>query len=156
MAEKAVYLTEQGKEQLEAELHFLRTTRRKEVAERIHQAKEYGDVMENGEYEDAKNEQAFIEGRIRTIENILSKAIPIESEHHDNGVVDMGSTVTVIDDEHNVETWTIVGSAEANSRQGKISNECLVGAALLGAKVGDTITVEAPMGKQSFKVISIQ
>lgn len=156
MAERAVYLTEQGRLQLEEELHHLRTVGRKEVAERIHQAKEFGDVMENGEYEDAKNQQAFVEGRIRTIENILSKAVPIDCDHHAYGIIEIGSTVTVIDDEHNIETWTIVGSAEANSRQGKISNECLVGAALLGSRVGDTVTVDAPMGRQSYRVISIQ
>ena len=155
MAERAVYLTDHGRAQLEAELHILRTTRRKEVAERIKQAKEFGDVSENGEYEDAKNTQAFVEGRIRTIENILSKAVSVENGNHEIGIVDIGSTVQVLNDEHDVETWEIVGSAEANSRKGKISNESLVGSALIGRKVGEHVDVTAPVGKLTFTIISV-
>jgi transcription elongation factor GreA len=156
MVEKPVYLTTEGKKALEQELKHLTTVRRHDVAERINQAKGYGDIMESGEYEDAKNEQGFIEGRIRTIEHILSHAEVIDNDHSDHAVVKLGSRVTVVDHEGEENTWTLVGSAECNSRNGKISNESLVGAALMGAKVGQKVTVNAPAGKMEFTVLTIE
>jgi transcription elongation factor GreA len=154
MAEKETYLTEHGKAKLEADLKYLRTVRRQEVAERINQAKGFGDVMESGEYEEAKNEQGFVEGRIRTLESILSKAKLIPNNPAADTVT-LGSCVTVVDEHGEQDSWTIVGSAEANSRNSMISNESRVGAALMGKKVGDKVTVEVPEGTIEFTVLLV-
>ncbi|MCL5959754.1 MAG: transcription elongation factor GreA [Chloroflexi bacterium] len=156
MVEKPVFLTPEGKATLEMELKHLCTVRRHEVAERINQAKGYGDIMESGEYEDAKNEQGFIEGRIRTIGSILSRCELIENDHSDHATVKLGSRVTILDHEGRQETWTIVGSAESNSRNGKISNESLVGAALMGRKAGEKVAVNAPAGQLELTILSIE
>jgi transcription elongation factor GreA len=155
--EKPVYLTEQGRQELVAELEHLRLVKRPEVAARISQAKEYGDISENSEYEDAKNEQAFTEGRIRTIESLLNRARLIKDDMRGApGSVRLGTRVTTVDDTDERETWTLVSSAEANAAQGKISDESLVGRALLGKKVGDQVTVQAPKGSIKFKVVAIE
>jgi transcription elongation factor GreA len=155
--EKPVYLTEQGRQELVAELEHLRLVKRPEVAARISQAKEYGDISENSEYEDAKNEQAFTEGRIRTIESVLNRARLIKDDTRGApGSVRLGTRVTTVDDTDERETWTLVSSAEANAAQGKISDESLVGRALLGKKVGDQVTVQAPKGSIKFKVVAIE
>ncbi len=151
---KPVYLTAEGKAKLEAKLHHLLTVRRPEVADRIHQAKADGDISESGEYEDAKNEQAWLEGEIRNLEHTLRFAQIIANDGG-NESVGLGNVVKVKDDSGEEETYTIVGSAEANSRQRKISNESLVGKALLGHKVGETVTVHAPAGKLQFTILSI-
>ena len=158
--DKPVYLTESGLEELQQELEQLRVVRRPEVAARIGQAKEYGDISENAEYEDAKNEQAFIEGRIRTIENLLNRARLIKDDPvpASGAVVRLGSRVTVTPlgegngtaDES--ETWKLVSSAEANAVQGKISDEGPVGRALLGKRVGDEVSVRAPAGTLRFRI----
>ena len=146
-------LTEQGRQELVVELEHLRLVKRPEVASRISQAKEYGDISENSEYEDAKNEQAFTEGRIRTIESVLNRARLIKDDTRGApGSVRLGTRITTVDDSDERETWTLVSSAEANAAQGKISDESLVGRALIGKKVGDQVTVQAPKGSIKFKV----
>jgi transcription elongation factor GreA len=156
--EKPVYLTESGMQELRQELEHLRLVKRPEVAARIGQAKEYGDISENGEYEDAKNEQAFIEGRIRTIETLLNRARVLKenSQSDGNGVVRLGSRVTTVDDADERETWILVSSAEANAVQAKISDESLVGRALLGKRVGDQVSVQAPAGTLKFRIVAIE
>jgi transcription elongation factor GreA len=155
MSEQVTYLTHEGLKKLEEELDHLRTARRQEVAERLHQAMEDGELIENAEYEAAKNEQAFVEGRILTIETILSEAVLIEDEGPSN-IVRVGSTVKVQEDGSKPEAYTIVGAAEANPAKGLISNESPLGRALLGRKVGDEVKVNAPAGVLSFKVVKIE
>jgi transcription elongation factor GreA len=158
MAEKEVILTFEGLAKLEGELEHLKTVRRREVAERIKQALEFGDISENSEYDDAKNEQAFIEGRILTIEKMLRNARVIDEEEKgkSNGVVRVGSKVKVKDLEDNEESeYVIVGSAEADPLASKISNESPVGKALLGQKVGTIIEVKVPAGVVNYEIIAI-
>ncbi len=157
MSDKPTYLTREGRARLEAELEILETTERRQVADRIAAAKELGDISESGEYEDAKNSQALLEGRIRDIKNILSRAQIIEDDKHDGkNEVRVGSSVTVrIDDEDEDETWTIVGSTEANPRAGKVSNESPIGAALLGKKPRQKVTVQTPSGVMKLTIIRI-
>ena len=154
---KPVYLTEQGRKDLMAELEHLRLVKRPEVAARISQAKEYGDISENSEYEDAKNEQAFAEGRIRTIETLLARARILREDGRGGGKdgVRLGSRITTVNDEGFEESWMLVSSAEANASQGKISDESLVGKALMGKKAGDQVTVQAPKGSIKFKIMTI-
>src|SRR5919206_942678 len=152
MSEKPAYLTRDGRAKLEAELEELITNGRKQVAERIGAAKELGDISESGEYEDAKNQQAHLEGRIREIKSILSRAQIIDEENGQGNEVRVGSKVTVrIDGEDGEETWAIVGSTEARPRDGKISNESPIGAALLGKKRGQKVKVPSPDG--SYKIL---
>jgi len=156
MAEKEVMLTRAGLARLEEELDNLRIVKRKEVAERIKQAIEFGDISENSEYEDAKNEQAFIEGRIITIEKMLRNAKVIEDDEREAGVVSIGSTVTLKDIEFDeVIEYKIVGSAEADPLQNLISNESPVGRSLLGKKEGSVVDVDAPVGKLKFQILDI-
>lgn len=156
MSEKEVLLTLQGLQKLEDELEHLKTVKRREVAERIKVAISYGDISENSEYEDAKNEQAFIEGRIITLEKMLRNARIIEESGHDLNIVSIGSTVKVKDLEYGDEMeYTIVGSAEADPMDSKISNESPVGRALLGKQAGDTIEVNVPAGVLQYEVLQI-
>jgi transcription elongation factor GreA len=140
---KPTYLSREGEATLRAELAELVNVRRAEVAARIHDAKEHGDLSENAEYEEAKNEQAFVEGRIQTLEAMLKSAVIIENSGSEH--VALGSTVTV-ESADGEETFTIVGSAEARPALAKISNESPVGRMLLGRKPGDTVTVKLPNG----------
>ncbi len=140
---KPTYLSREGEAALRAELEQLVNVRRSEVAARIHDAKEHGDLSENAEYEEAKNEQAFVEGRIQTLEGMLKTAVIIENSGSEH--VALGSVVTVESDDGE-ETFTIVGSAEARPAAAKISNESPVGRALLGKKAGDTVVVKLPNG----------
>jgi transcription elongation factor GreA len=149
------FLTQEGFQKLENELHHLRTVRRHEVADRLHQALEEGDILENAELEDARNEQSFLEGRILTIETILRNATIIE-ENGPHEAVGIGSYVTVIEDDGPKETYHIVGSAEADPTQGLISNESPLGRALMGCKVGESAEVAAPDGVLVFKVVKIK
>lgn len=154
--DEAVILTREGLENLKEELVNLKTVRRKEVAERLKQAIDFGDLSENSEYDDAKNEQAFIEGRIQTLEATIHKAKVIEDENISSGVINIGSYVTVRDIEFDdVEEYRIVGTSEADPMQNKISNESPLGAALLGKRQGQTIKVEAPVGTLEYEVISV-
>ena len=152
---KEIVLTPEGREKLEAELLFLETERRTEVGERIRVAREFGDISENSEYDDAKNEQAWLESRISEISQILSNATIVDTPKRSNKV-SIGSVVTV-EMSNNIErVFTIVGAAEVDVTQGRISNESPVGQALIGSKKGDTITVEGPTGKQTqFTILRI-
>ncbi len=157
MSDKPVYLTRDGRAKLEAELEQLTTTERKSVAERIAAAKELGDISESGEYEDAKKSQSLLEGRIREIKSILSRAQLIDEDTNGNGEVRVGSSVTVrIEDDNEEETWTIVGSAEANPREGRISNESPIGAALLGKRPRQKVTVQTPSGIMKLTILKIR
>lgn len=155
MTEKPMYLTKEGRTRLEAEIEELETVGRKEVAERIRQAKELGDISESGEYEDAKNKQAFLEGRIREIRNILNNAQLIEEETGTREVR-VGSSVTVRYEDGEEEEWMIVGAAEANPRNGKISNESPIGSALLGAKPRQKVSATTPNGVTKLTVVKIR
>src|SRR5688572_4720074 len=152
MNTKPVYLTAEGLEKLKAELSELITVDRPRVAARIHEAKLDGDLSENAEYEDAKQEQSFLEGRIATLELQLRNAAVIEKGNGDS--VGIGSKV-VIKGADGEETFTIVGSAEAAPREGRISNESPVGAALMGRKKGETVTVHAPAGPIEYTLIGV-
>ena len=154
MADKPVYLTLEGKQKLEEELAYLVNVRRKEVAAEIQAAKDEGDISENSAYDEAKMTQGFVEGRIQTIEAQLRNAVIIEKNGKSDHV-DVGSSVTVAEDGMGEETYHIVGSAEADPGNGKISNESPIGKALLGAKPGDLVTAETPGGEIMFKVIKV-
>ena len=155
MTAKPVYLTLEGKKKLEEELDYLINIRRKEVAAAIQAAKDEGDITENSAYDEAKLIQAFVEGRIQTIEAQLRNAEVIE-QNGKSDRVDVGSKVTVVEDGVGEETYHIIGSAEADPTNGKISNESPIGKALLGAKVGDVVKAEIPDGEIAFKVIKIE
>jgi transcription elongation factor GreA len=148
------FLTREGLKKLEEELEHLRTKKRAEVAERLHNAQEDGELIENAEYEDAKNEQAFVEGRILTLETMLSNAVIIE-EHGSTDVVSLGSRVTVRETGNSTEEYLLVGAAEADPKHGRISNESPLGRALVGRRVGDEIKVQAPAGALTFRVVKI-
>lgn len=157
MSEKPVYLTRDGRAKLEAELEELTTSGRKEAAARINAAKELGDISESGEYEDAKNQQAHLEGRIREVKAILARAQLIDEENGQSNEVRVGSKVTVrVEGEDEDETWSIVGSAEAKPREGKISNESPLGASLLGKRKGQKVAVQTPSGQMKLTIVKIQ
>lgn len=146
------FLTKEGFDKLQAELDYLRTSKRQEVAERLHEAMEGGELIENAEYEAAKNEQAFVEGRIQELEIILASARIIENSN-DATTVQVGDTVVIQEEGGEPEEYTIVGAAEANPREGKISNESPIGRAILNHSPGDVVTVEAPGGSFKVKII---
>jgi transcription elongation factor GreA len=153
MTEKDVFLTPEGLAKLELELEEAKLVKRKEVAERIKQALDFGDISENSEYDLAKNEQGKLEERIAKLEAILRNAKLIDEDEITTEVVSVGSKVTVLDLEYNEESeYTIVGSAEANPYEGKISNESPVGKALLGSKAGTVVDVNVPDGVIKYKV----
>ncbi|MEK0317750.1 transcription elongation factor GreA [Cohnella sp. 56] len=157
MSEKEVLLTPDGLKRLEEELENLKSVKRREVAERIKVAIGYGDISENSEYEDAKNEQAFIEGRIITLEKMLRNARIINNDEIDLNTVSIGSTVVVEDLEFN-ETleYTIVGTAESDPLKNKISNESPVGRAIIGKAKGTTVEVSVPAGIIQYKIVDIK
>ncbi len=144
--EKTVYLTREGLAKLEEELHHLRTVRRHEVAERIRRAKEFTNTVDNAEYDDAKNEQAFVEGRIQAVERLLANAVVIDDRAAPSDYVRLGSRVRVTDSDGVEDVYHIVGSAEADPKAGRISNESPIGRALLGHRVGERVSVLAPGG----------
>ena len=153
---KEVILTYDGLVKLEKELEEYKSVKRKEVAERIKQALAFGDITENSEYDEAKNEQAFIEGRIATLENMLKKAKVINEEDITTDVVSVGSKVTVKDIEFDdVVEYTIVGSAEADPIELKISNESPVGKALIGHKIGSIVEIIVPDGILKYQILDI-
>jgi transcription elongation factor GreA len=157
MEEKKNILTYAGLKKLEEELHDLKVVKRKEVAEKIKEAREQGDLSENAEYDAAKDEQRDVETRIEEIEKILKNAEVVVEDEVDLNKISVGCKVRVLDMEYNEETdFQIVGSTEANSLQGKISNESPVGKALLGAKKGATVKVELPIGIMKYKVLNIE
>ena len=154
---KEILLTQEGYRKLEDEVEFLKTVRRREVADRIKVAISFGDISENSEYDEAKNEQAQMEERIMKLENMIRKAVIIDESQIDNTVVTIGSIVKVNDVEFDEEVeYTIVGSAEADPYEGRISNESPVGKALLGKTIGDTVDVQVPDGVAQFKILEIR
>ena len=156
MAEKKVVLTVEGLKKMEAELENLKTVRRKEVADKIKEARGQGDLSENAEYDAAKEEQAEIESRIVVLEKMLKNAEVIDEEEISNDIISIGSKVKIYDKEFEEELeYVIVGSAEANPMAGKISNESPVGRGLLGHKIGETIEVETPAGMVEFEILEI-
>jgi len=151
--DKPVLLTKEGLGKLEKELDELVAIRRPQIAERIRYAKNFGDIAENAEYEDAKNEQGMLEGRILVLENMIRNAVIIE-ESGDSGNVQIGSTVDV-KDEFGTQTFTIVGPAEVDVAAGRISLESPVGKALLGHRVGEQVEVQSPGGPRTVKIVKV-
>ena len=156
MLEQPVYLTNDGLKKAEERLEYLKAVRRSEVAERIKQAKEFGDLSENSEYDDAKNEQAFIEGEIQNLERMLRNAVVIKENDTASNLVSVGSKVSVRDESNKEEfSYTIVGTAEADPFADKISNESPLGKSLLGKKNGDVVEVSLPIGTARYKILKI-
>ncbi|HEY3363795.1 MAG TPA: transcription elongation factor GreA [Symbiobacteriaceae bacterium] len=156
MSEKEVLLSLEGLKQMEQELSHLRTVKRQEVAERIKQAREYGDIAENSEYEDAKNEQAFIEGRILVLEKMLRNAVVLD-EPVQSTIASLGSTVLLKDLEYGDDLeYVIVGTMEADPAHHRISNESPVGRAIIGHKVGTVVEVDAPDGTIKYQITAIK
>ncbi len=154
--EKETLLTSEGLRKIEEELEESKTVKRREVAERIKQALAFGDISENSEYDEAKNEQAWLEERISKLEALLRNARVIDDDEITLDVVSVGSKVTILDTEFDEELeYTIVGSAEADPCDGKISNESPVGQALLGREVNDLVSVQVPDGVAEYKILSI-
>jgi transcription elongation factor GreA len=156
MPNNDIILTHKGVRELEEKLEYLKTVKRKEIAEQIKVARAFGDISENAEYDEAKNEQAKIEGEIVSIENMLKSAIIVDEEEVDLRAVNVGTTVKLLDKEFKEEVeYQIVGSVEADVEQNKISNESPVGRALMGKKVGNIIKVETPDGFIKFQILDI-
>ena len=157
MVERQELLTQEGYNKLEEELEYLKTVKRKEVAERLKVAISFGDLSENAEYDEAKNEQAKLEEQILKLDEKLRKAVIIDESQIDLDIVTVGSIVKLHDFDFDEEIeYSIVGSAEANPFEGKISNESPVGKALLGARVGEVVEVQVPDGTNKFKVLDIR
>ncbi len=155
--EKKNYMTQAGLDKLEEELNDLKVNSRKAVADKIKEAREQGDISENAEYDAAMDEQRDMEARIEELEKLVKSAIVIPEEEMDEGKINIGCTVRVYDKEYDEEIeFHIVGSSEANSLQGKISNESPVGKALIGCTVGDEITVETQAGEAGYRVLSVE
>jgi transcription elongation factor GreA len=155
MQEKVVYLTPEGKQRFTAELRELQTVRRHEVEDQIRRAKEFSDTVDNAEYDEAKTEQAFVEGRIQELERLLSNAKVIEELTTKADYVRMGAHIKVVDVDGDEETYYLVGSHEADPRKGLISNESPIGRALIGKRVGEEVTVVAPAGAFNLKILDI-
>jgi transcription elongation factor GreA len=149
------FLTRQGYQKLQEELEYLRTIKRQEVANRLHEAMEGGELIEDAEYEAAKNEQAFVEGRIQELEMLLANARVIE-ETGKMEVVQVAARVTIQEEENEPEVYTIVGPAEANPREGRISNESPLGRALIDHRAGDKVKVDAPGGSFVVRIIKVE
>jgi transcription elongation factor GreA len=155
MQDKVVYLTPAGKQRFADELRELLTVRRHQVEEQIRSAKEFADTVDNAEYDEAKQEQAFVEGRIQELERLLSAAKVIEEPTTKSDYVRMGSHIKVSDVDGEQEVFYLVGSSEADPRRGLISNESPIGRALIGKRVGDEVTVVAPAGSFTLKILEI-
>ncbi len=150
-------MTEAGKEKLEKELEHLKTVKRKEVVERIKIARSFGDLSENSEYDSAKEEQAFVEGRITTLENMIRNAKIIKEDELGSDEVNLGKSVTFVElPDGDEETYTIVGSAEADPFEGKISNDSPIAKSLIGHKVGEEVVVQTPGGEMKVKITAIK
>ncbi len=153
---KDIILTEEGYNEIKKELDYLRGEARNQIAEKIKNAREYGDLSENAEYEEAKNEQAFLEGKILELERKLSNA-KVAKKTKKDGVISIGSKVKVFDPQYNEElTYTILGSGEGDPDNGKISNESPLGSALIGKKVGDNVEFSTPNGVIAFNIVSVE
>ncbi|MFZ3588259.1 transcription elongation factor GreA [Bacillus sp. DJP31] len=155
--DKTYPMTKAGKEKIEQELEHLKMVKRKEIVERIKTARGFGDLSENSEYDAAKDEQAFVEGRILLLENMIRKAVIIEEVYDNTNTVTLGKTVTFAElPNGDEETYTIVGSAEADPFEGKISNDSPIARSLIGKQVGDKVTVQTPGGDMQVKIVSIK
>lgn len=155
--EKVFPMTQAGKEKLEQELEYLKSVKRKEVVERIKIARSFGDLSENSEYDSAKEEQAFVEGRITTLENMIRNAKIIQEEEMAGDIVGLGRSVTFVElPDGDEETYTIVGSAEADPFEGKISNDSPIAKSLIGRTVGDEVIVQTPGGEMNVRIVSIK
>ncbi|EMT46272.1 MULTISPECIES: transcription elongation factor GreA [Anoxybacillus] len=155
--EKEYPMTKAGKEKLEQELEYLKTVKRKEVVERIQIARSFGDLSENSEYDAAKDEQAFVESRIQMLENMIRNAKIIEEDLETTDTVSLGRTVTFIElPDGEEESYTIVGSAEADPFEGKISNDSPIAKSLIGRRVGEEVTVHTPGGDMVVKIIAVK
>jgi transcription elongation factor GreA len=154
MDERPVLLTKEGLRQAEVELDQLVQVRRVEIAERIRHARDFGDISENAEYTEAKNEQSLVEGRIQTLEAMIRNAVLIEDEPREHGVVTVGASVTVTDPDGD-ETYAIVGAAEADPLRGRISNESPLGRALLGHRAGDEVEWTSPSGTSRVTILAV-
>lgn len=150
------FLTREGYQKLQEELEFLRTEKRKEIAQRLHEALDGGELIENAEYEAAKNDQAFVEGRIKDLEILLATARVIDEAAPAKDVVQVGAKVTIQEESFDPETYTIVGAAEANPDKGRISNESPLGKALLNRKVNDKVQVDAPAGAFTVTILKVE
>ncbi|NLM74002.1 MAG: transcription elongation factor GreA [Clostridiaceae bacterium] len=156
MSNKEILLTYEGLRKLEEELKYLKGEKRKEIAERIKQALAFGDISENSEYDEAKNEQAQNEMRIMQLENMLKNATVIDEDEVDTAVVNLGTKVKILElDSKEEYEYQIVGSTEANPLLARISNESPVGSALMGRKVGETVEILTPGGKKRYKIVEI-
>ena len=151
---KETFITKEGLEKLKKELDQLKNNKRKEIAERIQEAKELGDLSENAEYVEAKNEQAFIEGRILEIESLLKQATIIKERRTSSKIVEVGSKIKIKDDKE-IKEYVIVGSNEADPNLGKISNVSPLGKAFIGKKTGDIIEIKVPQGIKKFEIMAI-
>lgn len=156
MVEKTYPMTLEGKEKLEQELEELKTVKRGEIIERIKIARSFGDLSENSEYESAKDEQAFVEGRISTLENMIRFAQIIDNENVDSDEISIGKTVTFVELPDDEEEYTIVGKAEADPLTGKISNDSPIAQALIGKSVGDVVTIATPGGNMEVKITNVK
>ena len=154
--DKSFYMTKEGKEKIEKELEYLKTEKRKEVVERIKVARSFGDLSENSEYDAAKDEQAFVESRISQLENMIRNAVIIEDNDENPDVVTIGKSVKFVElPDGEEETYTIVGSAEADPFNGKISNHSPIAKSLLGKSVGEEVVVQTPGGEMNVKIIEL-
>jgi len=149
------FLTRDGYAKLQDELDTLRTKKREEIAQRLHEAMEGGELIENAEYEAAKNEQAFVEGRIKELDLLLATAKVIDETAPHGSTVQVGSVVTIQEDGEKPETYTIVGAAEANPSAGRVSNESPLGKALINKKSGDKVQVDAPQGAFTVQIVKV-
>ncbi len=150
------FLTREGYQKLQEELDFLRTVKRQEIANRLHEAMEGGELIENAEYEAAKNEQAFVEGRIKDLDVLLATARVIDEDAVVADSIQVGTTVTIQEEGGPAEVYTIVGAAESDPAHGKVSNESPLGKALINRKAGETVSVEAPDGAFSVAIIKVE
>jgi transcription elongation factor GreA len=155
MTQQETFLTPEGYQKLEEELEYLKSVRRPQVAQAIHEAKMDGDIMENAGYEEAKRQQAFLEGRIMTIDAMLKNAVLIKADAASDRVI-LGSRVTIAEDGFDPETYVIVGSAEAAPGEGRISNESPLGKALMGHQAGDEVAFETPGGTVEVEILEIE
>jgi transcription elongation factor GreA len=154
MTQPIQYLTPEGEAKLQAELTELTGPRREELAQRLRSAIQMGDLSENADYHKAKEDQAFLEGRIQEIESVLRNAVIIEKKS--SNIVEVGTTVTIQEGSFEPETFYVVGAKEADPRNGRISNESPIGSALMGHKVGETVEANTPGGKMKFKILKIE
>jgi len=150
------YLTEEGAERLRAELKELKGPRRTELAKRLRTAIQQGDLSENADYHKAKDDQAFLEGRIQELQNLLSNAVIISAEKSAGGVIGVGSRIVVKEKDREPVKYFLVGAQEADPRNGKISNESPIGKALLGHRAGETVSFQSPGGTLSFEIVSVE